>query len=265
MTEQGSERLDDDQVRVRAMEWWPTVKEWVADASKPCVPPAGSALAEDDEQTQQLMASSHLARVSLVMGTDHLLTALGYSFNFGPSLFSMQTLLRTAMIGGAQAVWLLSPDDRSIRVDRTTQLARDAYWNQAMWANTITLEDPGVDPTELTTVRQTLRELVPGKRGAEVKLGTVIRAAAEYVYASPPDPEIWAECLAEFRHLSSAAHALPWNISTRAEKQATELDGHAGTLYLPSWTQLQGALSFSHAFLEVGWRLFHERRSPTTE
>jgi hypothetical protein len=265
VTEQASERLNDDQIRARAMEWWPTVEKWVADASKPYVPAVGSALAEDDEQTQQLMSSSHLSRVSLVMGTDHLLTVLGYSFNFGPSLFSMQTLLRTAMIGGAQAIWLLSPDDRATRVERASQLARDAYWNQAMWANTITLEDPGIDPAELTTVRETLRELTPGKRAAEVKLGPLIRAAAEYVYASPPDPEIWAECLAEFRHLSSAAHALPWNISTRAEMRATELDGRAGTLYLPSWTQLQGALSFSHAFLEVGWRLFHERRSSSTE
>lgn len=199
------------------------------------------------------------------MGTDHLLTVLGYSLNFGPSLFSMQTLLRTAMIGGAQAVWLLSPDDQATRVERASQLGRDAYWNQAMWANTITLEDPGVDPVELTTVRETLGELIPGKRGAEVKLGPVIRAAAEYVYASPPDPEIWAACVAEFRHLSSAAHALPWNISTRAEKQATELDGRAGTLYLPSWTQLQGALSCSHAFLETGWRLLHERGRSTDQ
>ena len=122
-----------------------------------------------------------------------------------------------------------------------------------------------MDPVELTTVRETLGELIPGKRGAEVKLGPVIRAAAEYVYASPPDPEIWAACVAKFRHLSSAAHALPWNISTRAEKQATELDGRAGTSPFPRGRNSRARCCVSHAFLETGWRLLHERGRSTDQ
>lgn len=67
-------------------------------------------------------------------------------------------------------------------------------------------------------VTKTLEKLVAGKKGAEVKLGPVVRAAAEYVYSSPPDPEAWAGCAAEFRHLSSAAHPLPWYLNTRCRE-----------------------------------------------
>ena len=55
--------MTDDQVRAKAMELWPAVNEWAADAGRPYTPATGSALAEDDKLTQQLMAS-HTFHVS---------------------------------------------------------------------------------------------------------------------------------------------------------------------------------------------------------
>ena len=167
-----------------------------------------------------------------------------YSGKFFPTLFSMQTLLRTAMVGGAQAVWLLAPDDREERVANADQLSQETYWNQYMWATGITTTNPDIiDQQELAAMKRTLATLRGSQKRSEVSQLQLIKAAAEHVYSNPPDADAVSECVAEFRHTSSAAHALAWNLHTRAEKVDMEHEGHSGHLMLPSWTQLQGAMS----------------------
>jgi hypothetical protein len=85
------------------VEWWPEFAGWVERGPTPSAPAAGSRLAEDDALVQGMQVS-YLARASLGIGAEHLMTMPAYSVNHYPTLFSMQTLLRTAMVGGAQAV-----------------------------------------------------------------------------------------------------------------------------------------------------------------
>ena len=82
---------------------WDEVMAWEGAMQQPWGPAADSPLKADDKLVQGMFVS-HLARTSLGIGTEHLLTALTYSLDFRPTLFSMQTLLRTALVGGAQAV-----------------------------------------------------------------------------------------------------------------------------------------------------------------
>jgi hypothetical protein len=265
--EKPSERLTEDQVHAKALEMWPEVNGWVVGARTARGPAPDSQLAEDDNLVEHLKLS-YLAWFSLVCGAEHLSTAIVYSNNHGPSLFSMQTLLRTAMVGGAQALWLLSPPDQAERVGRANRLSIDAYAYQLGWANDLKdIQDPGgaFDHLGLADTRATLDGITGGKTRGAVAMTTLVQAALEHLYSGPSGSEARAACMAEFRHLCSAAHALPWNLNTRAEKQTIEQDGQTGTLYLPSWTQLQAALSLSHMFLRVGWNLLEEQSATPLE
>jgi len=251
-----SEQLTEEQVRAKARTLWDEVMAWAESLKQPWRPDPSSPLAADDKLVQHMFVS-YLARVSLAIGTEHMLTTLAYALNFRPNMFSMQTLLRTALIGGAQTLWLLSPSDQTTRVDRANRLSVDAYVYQQGWAHE--LKDlggiGGVNPVELATLMANLTELTGGKTRPEVKVTSVIQDAANHLYPGPTEATARAECLAEWRHLSSAVHALPWNLNIRAEKESRQFEGEPATLYLSSWTQLQGAISHSYNFLRTGWKM----------
>jgi hypothetical protein len=147
------------------------------------------------------------------------------------------------MVAGAQAVWLLSPDERPERLDRPEGLAKDSHWNRKQWAEGLDGAHPGaIEPGSLAEATRTLRDLVGAKKKAEVFQTRVIRQAAERVYNAPPDPRVVAECVAEWRAMSGVAHAMPWEQSTRPDGVSTEHDGVRTILHAASWLQLQSGL-----------------------
>jgi hypothetical protein len=73
------------------------------------------------------------------------------------------------MVAGAQAVWLLSPDERPERLDRPEGLAKDSHWNRKQWAEGLDGAHPGaIEPGSLAEATRTLRDLVGAKKKAEV-------------------------------------------------------------------------------------------------
>ncbi len=84
----------------------------------------------------------HLSRVSLATGSQNLLTTTRYLLEFGPTVVSLQSMLRTAIWGGAQAVWLLSPAERGERVSRGMRVYYYSQMNHKKWLNTFDENDP---------------------------------------------------------------------------------------------------------------------------
>lgn len=263
---QWSQRLTDAEVREQVVGFWDEINAWHRRLGERWWPAEGSDLRLDAEAADGF-SPSFLAWTSLAVGTDCLLTASAYALNFGPTLFSMHPLLRTAMFGGAQAVWLLAPDDQATRLGRAEQLARDSHLRHKQWADGLQGAHPeAIDPVELAEGRRQLAGLAGDRKGPEVFQTEVIRLAAEHLLAPADDREqLIGEVMAEWRSMSGVAHALPWEQSNRPGKITSEEDGVRTTAVAASWSQLQSALSNAHAFLGSGWRLLDSRGgAPTT-
>jgi hypothetical protein len=252
--------LTDEQVRERLLESWPKVLERHARLEQPWTPEAGSALAEDDAAAPFSPWSSALARTSVSIATENYMVAACWLLNFGPPIFSMQPMLRTALIGGSQAVWMLSLDDQKTRLEHAENVSRDGYWNQHMFVSGLENAAPeSYDGEQIADVRETLHGLVGGQRRPVLNYTQMIGAAMDHIYSSPHDPTIRASALATWRILSCVSHALPWETDTRSDRTSVENGGVRMAATRSSWSNLQEALSLGWAAIDVGWRLLDQR------
>lgn len=64
------------------------------------------------------MPPSQLAKVVLDVSTDHLWTIQSLIKARQLQTFAFRSLLRTALVGATQTVWLLAPEDRAMRTTR---------------------------------------------------------------------------------------------------------------------------------------------------
>jgi hypothetical protein len=252
--------MSDADVRATAVEIWPQVREYLNRLPLHWQPQSGSDLALDDAAVSNTHWPSGLARTSLGIATEHFDVALTWMLNHGPTVFAMHSLLRTALAGGSQAVWLLAPVERNDRLVRASSLSKDAYWNHGQWASGFTSPRPGsVDPERLAEVQATLAERINGQRRAEVRLTRVIQEAVQFIYDSPPDAGVIEEALACWRAMSGIAHALPWEMETREESLHVTADGVRTTATRATWSQYQGMLGFAWDCIDTGWRLLDRR------
>lgn len=257
---QNSERMTDEHVQQKVASWLPTIQTWYGWLSEGRPVPQGSELAADDAAGDTEFPLSRLALSSLGIATDHLGTVCYVLTTSGPTVFSLKTLLRTAMLGGAQAIWLLAPDSRQDRLTHARQIRDDSYLNQLYWVNGMEKASSEVlDPNDRQRLTGYLTGALGGSLRFELKPTRMIEFAAEYVYTSPADPSITAECLAAWRIASSVAHALPWEQNVRTSRRAAVTAHQRTTALVASWSELQGALSFSYAFIDVAWRLLRQR------
>lgn len=252
--------MTDDEVRARSVELWPEVRGYLERLPKPWRPQDGSDLALDDASVSDTHWPSSLARTSLGIATEHFDVAITWMLNHGPTLFAMHSLLRTALAGGAQAVWLLAPDERDERLARASSLSNDAYWNHHHWASGFTHPAPeSFEPGRLAEVQAILAGRASNQSRAEVRLTRVIQEAVQFIYDSPPNLGILEEALAAWRAMSGIAHALPWELETREQSRHVTADGVRTTATLATWSQYQGMLSIGWACIDTGWRLLDRR------
>lgn len=266
--EQRSGHLTEEQVEARTEEIWNKLNVLLPRLAQPWAPEPGSDLARDDGATSETqMWPSALARTSLAIATENYYVAVTWMLNHGPTVFSMFSLLRTALAGGAQTVWMLSPDAHEQRLQRTTMVAKDARWNHYLWAKGIVDPHPAVvDAEALTEVRETLEVLAGDQRQAEVRLTTVIEEATRWIYRNSPDERIVNEALGMWRTMSCVVHALPWELNTRPESGWVEVNNVRTTRTEATWAAHQGALGLCWATIDNGWRMIDLRGSaPETQ
>lgn len=103
---------------------WGDLASWSARLRVPLRPPAGSELARDDEDFVG-WPMSQLVHWGLAAARDHLQAIRIHleARNLFP--YATGTLLRGGLLGAAQAVWVLSPDDPSARLERSRALAEE--------------------------------------------------------------------------------------------------------------------------------------------
>jgi hypothetical protein len=145
------DRLDADVLAHLASDW-PQIVEWVKRlAERADAPAPGSALDLDDQAVPGMWVS-HIARMSLGTGSQNLMSSVRHLRQFGPTVHSMQSMLRTAIWGGAQAVWLLSPTVRDDRLERASRIWFYSQDNYRKWLNTFDEDNPTT--TNVNQLRQ---------------------------------------------------------------------------------------------------------------
>ncbi|WP_244931474.1 hypothetical protein [Nocardioides sp. W7] len=172
-----------------------------------------------------------------------------YLNEFGPTVLAMQSLLRTAIWGGAQTVWLLAEDDRAKRLERATRVQYYSDDNYREWLNTY-----AADPAAVRARDKVIEKLGDLGKQAKVDQTTVVQKVPGLVFAD--QPEAVRESEQAWRELGSTAHALPWEIDTRVTSERTSLpapSGHITRQVTARWAEIGSHLGFAYAFLSKGW------------
>lgn len=250
----------DRELLAHVFETQPNLERWRVRAHSVEEPEVGSDLALDDTIFPH-MAISQLARMSLVLSGEHLRLALDAlcAKQLYPS--SHFTVLRGALVGACQGVWILSPEDREERRERGLAVLAEMHTQMAKYYNALAglsrEEQASLDDQKnwLTDRRTGVAAVRTGK--AELNLTEVVRAAAEEVFASAGHQEgvrrLW-------REMSADAHVLGWSLFHRSsfgppdrrtgigEGQASGSPSHVAEAFLASYRTLKH-----------GWSLFDRR------
>ncbi|WP_146087026.1 hypothetical protein [Rathayibacter sp. AY1B7] len=232
---------------------------WRLRAQRVEEPERGSELAIDDEIFPQA-AISQTARISLVSSGEHLRLALD-ALN-ARSLYPSAhfTVLRGALVGASQAVWMLAPEERSARRERGLTVSAEMYEQMRRYYNFLgstglSAEDRARLGSQQLWLSERSRD-VETLRATKAKLDltAVIGAAADQAFHDPAPREAVRRL---WREMSADAHVLGWSLYQRssfgsADRRTGVGEGKAGGV--PEFVA-QPFLA-SYRILERGWSLF---------
>ena len=255
---------------------FPTIETWFKRTGQvPPTPAPGSSLARED-QVYSRLPPSHLAYGGIVTAAEHLeLFRVAYlaSRRLYPSAYF--TLLRSALMGSTQALWVLKPPLRTERIENALRLARDDIKQTMGLLSGETPAELGLDEaieTERARLNQRLAELqavaaTVGLDPAKVpdwrlNMTTMIKTVSELVHADnrgDADTRHGASLL--WRLQSGHAHGTP---SARVRQvQMDQVRQHPdGTLTgsaTASFAEVGSAVAATILFLNEAWRLYELR------
>ncbi len=240
------------------------------------LPDPGSELDIDDQQWQR-MPASQLAKVGLDVATDHLWAIKTLIEARQLLTFAYRSVLRTALVGATQTVWLLAPEDRATRVKRARTLVAELYHRHGAYLDQLLK----INDNDKITIRNTrlVREFVHARAsqiariredaGEKAKWNDTdaIRNAATAAFAAQPNAaQLVEETMCEWMAGSGAAHGLVWPLLGSAgtsshgqpdEHGRTVIEAHGSLL------RIQNAYMAAFRMAEYGWQLLDERSSNT--
>ncbi len=182
------------------------VERWTDECGRILEVQEGSLLAEDDVLTAPYQ-NSHVIAVFLGSALDHLHALRALLVDAEALHMSAPfSLMRSAIESASQALWLLTPDDRQVRVQRRLQMAAENAREQSQAVRILNPEASG-------RLQQRLERFaglgeaagVPRERvlGKVPSLVTMVRAASDLVAHDLPLEFLW-------RLGSGYAHGNAW-------------------------------------------------------
>lgn len=253
-----------DQVYLGAIQsTYEDLDRWQARAAAPEPPQRGSELAVDD-QVFPRHPISEVARTSLMLASEHLRLARD-SIDAGQWYPSAHfTVLRSALVGAAQGVWILGSDDRAERRERGLTVLAEihakmrAYYRRVQGFTLSDEERRGLrEQQKWLTAR--IEQVAAVRTGAaELNLtDTVIPAALDLVF---PDAPRRRDGRALWNLMSADAHVLGWSTATRGQTGSVDrASGLAVTVIGGSPSHVAQPFIASHRLLRAGWSLFDRR------
>lgn len=242
--------------------------EWGEVLARSFIPEPGSALSLDDMDWPPVPVSQ-VAVMGLGTSRDHLhaIRVLIEAWQLFP--FAHSTLVRGAIIGAAQTVWVLSPEYRESRLERARLLADHMYAQHLKYLNLLSRVAP--EPRAETEavaehVRQRHRELhderVKTGQAASLNTTEMVRAAAREAFK---DHALVDEAESIWRLTSGAAHGFTWALLGQPDTHRVgEGDGHEITEFAAAGGIGRIANGYLCAFhlSRYGWKLLRRRSAP---
>ena len=245
-----------------------TLDEWGVALASAFRPEGGSALSADDTDWVPLPVSQ-VAVMGLGSARDHLhaVRVLIEARQLFP--FAQSTLIRGAVIGAAQAVWVLAPDDRKVRLERARLLADHMYVEHRKYLDVLRRIAPRPHMnTELVAehVRKRQGELrslrVQDGQRASLNTTEMVNAAALSAFG---DPAMTAEAESIWRLTSGSAHGFAWCLlGQRDTEQTGDVDGRG----IGEFAAAGGIDRIANGYLcgfhlaRHGWELLDRRSVP---
>lgn len=240
---------------------------WRARSRKSEVPEPGSELARD-AGIWTWFPPAEVARQSLVAATQHLnlaATAIRAK-DIYPS--SHYTVLRGALVGGAMAVWVLTPEASHDRQQRALRVVHEWYRRALQYnQDAVSMMDPTADETRQLKAagdhmgrrRDEARALWTSADGLSADQGLVVTDVVDSAAAKTMDAQTAAETKLLWRLMSGDAHALGWPILARAS-EIRAVGGGVGEFRAGG-----DLVGLAHAFdkcfrlVRAGWSLLDRR------
>lgn len=234
----------------------------------PFIPSSGSELEKDDEDWPWL-GVSQVAWTGFTVAVEHLQairTHIDVQPPNRPNLyaFAHQTLARTALVGAASAVWVLAPDDRAKRIERSRNIASYSQDENLKYLRALQklAEDAGTDAVaEHVAMRQ--RELSEKREAdgdrARYETTRIIREAALDVFGAQLIAE---EVVAEWRSGSGAAHGLLHSIVGRSgmtQDGPADANGRAPFISGGDFGLFSNAYMAAYHVTHKAWELLERR------
>ena len=234
---------------------------WQSRAQRYEVPQPGSKLALEDA-LYPWHAISEVARVSLISSGEHLRlarTALEAGELYPSAHF---TVLRGALVGACQAVWVLAAGNAADRQERGLMLIDEMYAQLQKYysevATTPLSDAQRRDLVDQINWSQERRGQVARARHTAAKLNqtTTITWALDHSF---PDDERRHVGRLLWRQMSADAHVLGWSIAQRGKVLRSDPSTGLGVMVTGGDVQ-QIAEPFlaSHLLLRKGWSLFDQ-------
>ncbi|MBD8059040.1 hypothetical protein IC607_08670 [Cellulomonas sp. JH27-2] len=245
---------------------FPIVDQWQKVST--FVPGSGSQLKGDDTDWPPF-AASQVAWFSIASAVEHLYAVRVHLEPLGEvqgTLLALahQTLVRTALVSGSIAVWMLAPPERALRVKRAREYTAFSYDQHRLFLAGLLEHAPEHTGTQkvLERVEQRRRELAVVRLGSGEKstfnTTRTIEVAASIAF--PPDAA--REVVLGWRVGSGAAHALPHSLLGRpGVVPASAPDGDGTRLFTAqgSFAIIANQYMAAYYMTNQAWHLLRER------
>ena len=224
-------------------------------------PQPGSELSEDD-QAFRYSPISEISRISLASAVEHLrmIRVVVDARHLFPS--ATFTTLRGALVGAAQAVWVLSPDNTMDRRSRGLTVVAEEYAQLAKCYREADRLQPGTVPADQWAwIKERMEHLarVRGPRPPELNQTTMIATAVDEAFPNNLDRQHSGRLL--WRQMSSDAHVLTWGMAQRSRVGLPAAKGKELSVLTTPGTLDHTADAFLCTFelARRGWSLFDRR------
>ncbi|AZZ48011.1 hypothetical protein C5E02_01285 [Rathayibacter rathayi] len=238
---------------------YPDLKGWQARARRLEEPQPGSELAADDAPFSSHRISD-TARLSLILSGEHLrlaATAVEAGEWYPSAHF---TVLRSALVGAAQAVWLLAPREPAERQERGLMVMGEMYRERQKYVQEASKMQLSEDerreiPLQTEWSRERIARITELRRGrAALSQTDIIRWAVEYRF---PDRARQEAIKLLWRQMSADAHVLGWSLFQRVHNfKGDRLSGLAVGAAGGDVEHIAEPFVAAHHLLKEGWSLF---------
>lgn len=236
-------------------------------------PSIGAQLRADDDEWPH-MAPSQLAKVGLDVAAEHLF-AIRTLMEAGQVLpIAFRSILRTALVGSTQAVWLLQSDDLGERSRRHRVLVNEMYRRHGAYLKALLrTDDVGDAQAHQNTIdlhkhilmrHDEIKALRAAAEETETWEDTrAIEQAARAAFINEPNvDQLVLEARLEWMAGSGAAHGLVWPLLGTAGTRVlgpADAQGRAVIEAEGSYVRVLNAYLLAYWMTAAGWKLLRKR------